>query len=185
VLSGYGYYATSDRPFPGMAGKHRNLLEDVDFVSGELAHEDRQLTLYWPGHAREIWFHLNANSYFDVLQSAGGIFERATSLEAKRRGRLVRRFEIAEFWRDGAFRRPGAWRLMEFLEEGKRRSPRFADLKRLCLEPMLDYVIVRQNFEHRYLAKNPRWFLYSCRSLFFEEWMQSFEPKPEPMSKLP
>ncbi len=70
----------------------------MEFVAAHLPerHDDgRPPTIYWPTDVRQIWFDLDANSYFNWVQMSGDAFDRRTAIEGQRRARLVRHFEVA------------------------------------------------------------------------------------------
>jgi len=122
-------------------------------------------TVYWPigWTTRPLWFDLQVACYFDWHQLDGNIFNRDNALEGRRRIRLLRPFEMAR-WREFA---GGIPRILERQVEAPMDlpPPTEADLRRLCAEPDIDYVVLRQPFERLYVATDGHWYLYDCRQL--------------------
>jgi hypothetical protein len=125
---------------------------------------DRAPTVYWPAtqNPAPLWFDLKVACYFDWLQLAGNMFNRGNALEGRRRIRLLRPFETARLREFG-----GIPRVLERQLEGSLNlpPPSKADLLRVCAEPGVDYVVLKQPFDHLYAATDGQWYLYDCRQL--------------------
>jgi hypothetical protein len=119
------------------------------------------------GRVDYVWLELGADSYFDTWQMSGLMFRRASSVEGQRRAVVVGPFEIQRFREMGDLAsdriRPIVTRLFERGLDSP--EPTTADLERLCAEPGLDYVILRQGFPGLYSATNGRVFVYDCQKV--------------------
>ncbi len=143
---------------------------DIEFVRGELASHQpvgkKKATLYWPcGDWAATWLELRANCYFSREELVGNYIYRATAVEGSRRAFLVRKFEIELFRpeRLDAFSRAyidGVLKI-DFTAE----PPSVNDLRRLCQDPVLDFVVVRQKFDGLYAASNGTWYVYDCAAV--------------------
>jgi hypothetical protein len=140
---------------------------DIEFVRGVLASHrpagKMKATLYWPcGDWPAIWLELRANCYFSREELLGNYIYRATAEEGSRRAFLVRKFEIELFRPENldAFTRAyidGVLKI-DFTAE----PPSVNDLRRLCQDPLLDFVVARQKFDGLYAATNGTWHVYDC-----------------------
>jgi hypothetical protein len=158
---------------PGTAFYQENFSQhhaDLDFVRRfvrQQAGRDKPTIYCALGQARFIWQDLKANCYFDGVQLSGIIFNRPTAVEGKRRALLVRAFE---------FDRMRKWE--KFLPETVKCNmrdlyqndftcppPTQADLERLCLDPAVDFVVVKQGFAGLYAAGNGRLYIYDCKQV--------------------
>jgi hypothetical protein len=141
----------------------------MEFVAAHLPerHDDgRPTTIYWPTDVRQIWFDLKANSYFNWVQMSGDVFDRRTAIEGQRRARLVRHFEVAAVSKEPST--PSFWRtaMSNFYEaDGPAHTPTVEDLIRLCEDPLLDVVVVEQEFEGLYTATDGKVFIYDCEAI--------------------
>jgi hypothetical protein len=119
------------------------------------------------GHAEYVWLDLHGTSYFDIVQTAGVMFQRETALELKRRIHVVRNFEMARLRKETLFIAPECIPLIEKFHEAKFEDPEptETDLVRLCQEPGLDYVVIPQEYPGLYLASNGRIFVYECEKV--------------------
>jgi hypothetical protein len=116
------------------------------------------------GHAEYVWLDLHGTSYYDIVQTAGVMFQRQTAVELKRRIQLVRHFEMARLRKEQLFITPECVPLIEKFHEAKfdDPGPSEEDLIRLCQEPGLDFVVLPQEFPGLYSAGNGRIFVYAC-----------------------
>lgn len=55
-----------------------------------------QATVYWPTDIRNVWFGLGCPSYLNFVQVQGAVFSRETTMEAAKRRRYTRPFELVE-----------------------------------------------------------------------------------------
>lgn len=128
----------------------------------------RPPTVYWPcGHVDLLWHDLGVNSYYAWYQLAGNVFRRETAIEGRRRGELVRPFEVQMGRRR---------RLLESLAIPscaertfgaglKGDSPGLADVLRLCADEAVDYAVLRQGYSGWYSAHDGDWFIYDARAI--------------------
>ncbi|HZZ82432.1 MAG TPA: hypothetical protein VFE62_28290, partial [Gemmataceae bacterium] len=116
------------------------------------------------GRVEYVWLDLHAVSYFDVVQTAGVMFNRKTALELQRRIDVVAAFEMSRLRKEKLFMNDDAKAVIErmFKKSFDGPPPTEADLVRLCAEPGLDYVIIPQEFPGLYSASNGRIFVYEC-----------------------
>jgi hypothetical protein len=149
---------------------HTRYMPDVAFVRDYLNDMrrggDGMPTIYSDlGHVEYVWLDWHAHCYFDWRQSSGFIFERATAIEGERRARCVGPFEIARFrteqQRYDAKARADQERLTGMKLDGP--APNVDDLRRLCTEPELDYVVLSVEFRELNPASNGRVYIYDCR----------------------
>src|SRR5262249_50073705 len=106
-------------------------------------------TVYSPyGRIEFVWLELPAKCYFDWWQAGGVMFNRQTAIEGQRRALVVAPFEICRFREEKEFLTPRAKRHIErFLQQPvDGPAPTVSDLARLCEEPGLDYVMLKENF---------------------------------------
>lgn len=166
-------------------GPHLNCVQEHD--NGDLAdilftrsflqqHSERggRPTIYSPyGKVEYVWLELHANSYFDVLQTAGFMFQRQTALEGQRRAPLVRPFEVKHLrellfvpqlrlFSSSASKGDG---LTQALDVAIDSAGTLANLAQLCREQELDYVLLKQEYPGLYAASNGRVFIYDCRQV--------------------
>lgn len=159
---GLSWYVTSTRPV------HADLQFVSDFMSGRTPTTTGPPTVYWPmGRVELLWLDLRANCYFDWTQLSGNSFHRETAMEGQRRVDLVRRFEMDHFRRHELLVRSSVRRTIQevFQTTFDEPPPTREDLYRLCQDPTLDFVVVRQGFDELYAATTGAWFLYDCRAI--------------------
>ena len=123
----------------------------------------RPVTVYWRTDLRELWFGLGVRSYFNTMQMSGCAFNRETAVEGWRRSRLVSRFEIAAIrrnppsdvdWRDA---------LNEFfLATPDEPAPTRDTLIRLCADPVLDVVVIPQDYPGLWSATDGTYYVYDA-----------------------
>jgi hypothetical protein len=125
-------------------------------------------TVYWSGGSIDrLWLELGVLCYYERLQIQGVLFSRQTAIEGQRRALVVRQFELARLQEEKALL-SDRWR--ELLEGLYQQSldaacPTEADLRRLCREPGIDYVIVKECFPGLYAASNGKLFIYDCKQV--------------------
>jgi hypothetical protein len=138
----------------------------ADFLRGQSATREKPLSVYWSGDLRDTWYRANVLSYFHAAQLSGCAFNRGTALEGRRRGQLVRRFEV-EALRRAPIMEPWWQRAYEGfydVPEGE-CTPTEDDLRALCAEPELDFVVLEDRFPGLYCAGDGRYFIYDCRQV--------------------
>ncbi len=145
---------------------------DVAFVKdaiGERSQESPRVpTVYSSlGRAEYVWLDMHAASYFDVVQTAGVMFNRKTATELHRRINLVSKFELERLRKEALFITDDGKLLIERLykEPFDGPPPTEEDLARLCADPGLDYVVIPQEFPGLYSAGNGRIFVYECNKV--------------------
>src|SRR5262249_11805059 len=119
------------------------------FLRSQSPPEGGKLTVYWPTDVRYIWFSAEANSYFNWVQMSGCAFNPGTALEGRRRGGLVKPFELVylhrlpltDSWR-GAF--------ADFYQDWYDAPPTRGDLVQLCRDRLLDYVVLQHPIDGLY-----------------------------------
>jgi hypothetical protein len=154
--------AAYHRRFSARAG-HEQFV--TDFLRAR-AEPGRRRTVYWTADLGAVWFRAGANCYFHSVQMSGCAFSRGTALEGRRRGDLVGRFEADWLRREPL---PEGWWQMAYLGffnvPQEELPPTEADLRALCAEEGLDFVVLEQGFEGLYCAGDGRFFIYDCRQL--------------------
>lgn len=143
----------------------RDMAFVVEFVQRG---ENKHPTIYAAYNRPDLlWIDVRANSYFDIIQSAGVIFNRDTAKEVQRRAELVGKFEMqlqrsrALFLNDSE--KIGFEKLYKINFDSP--PPTQDDLVRLCAEPSLDYIVIPQEFPELYAATNGRVFVYECATI--------------------
>ncbi len=114
---------------------------------------------YWENDATKSWFALGRSNYASRLQTAGIVFSRQTAIEGKRRmDRLA-----ALGMEDSVFDSPG--------NASRLPMPSFKGLVHVCHDPVLDFVILTQDFgagvieRHFEEAAGKYFYLYDCAYL--------------------
>jgi hypothetical protein len=151
---------------PDFRRAHTRLGSDMDFVrevvqQGEIQHP----TIYASFNRPDLlWIDVGANSYFDVIQTAGVIFRRETAKEVERRAKLVGKFEMQTQRNRDVFlndaKRQGFEALFQVEYNGP--PPSQDDLIQLAAETALDYIVIPQEFPGLYSATNGRVYVYDC-----------------------
>jgi len=149
--------------------EHTRLGADMAFVREIVEHGSiTHPTIYAPFNRPDLlWIDVGANSYFDILQTAGILFQRDTAIEVERRAPLVGKFEMhlqrgrTVFLGDA--KKHGYEILFKTPFDGP--PPTSDDLVRLCAEPTLDYVVLPHEFAGLYAATNGRVYVYDCAKL--------------------
>jgi hypothetical protein len=147
-----------------MRVSHTRYGADMAFVREFVHSRHEHPTIYASlGRPDLLWIDVGANSYFDIIQTAGVMFNRKTAVEIQRRAELVAKFEMAH-QRSGIpiddVRKVGLENLFKIPFQSA--APTQDDLVALCSEPGLDYVVIRQEFAGLYSASNGRVFVYEC-----------------------
>jgi hypothetical protein len=153
------YAAESTKPAPGIAMVRDYLREHG--VS-------KNPTIYWPvGWVNHLWFDLHVDSYYEPMQIAGNAFSRENAMEGRRRGQLVKRFELERVRDLSQIYSPLQLQQLEALYQAKlsEPAPTWDDVAALCSDPKLDYLILQQPFTTRCVANDGVWFLYDCRAI--------------------
>src|SRR5262249_45929623 len=142
-----GFFALLQTPW--WMQKLQPVRADLPFVQEVLqpyqAAAGRTLTVYWPsGGAELLWLDLRVTSFVHREQLVGCLFSRPLLAEAQRRVALVERFEER-------------WIARALLDRAAESTPEHdpateEDLRRLCQEPTLDFVILEQDFGGQALA---------------------------------
>jgi hypothetical protein len=150
-----------------MRENHTKFGPDIAFVQDFIRQQGRPSppSVYCSlGRPDLLWIDVHATSYFDILQTAGVMFNRATANEIDRRAVVVNKFEMARQRREEVFlddaRKVGMENLFKLSFNSP--DPARADLINLCQEPGLDYVVVPHEFPGLYSATNGRVYLYEC-----------------------
>src|SRR5262249_28531621 len=124
-------------------------------------------TVYWPTDVRDVWFDVRANSYFNVVQLNGCVFNPGTAVEGRRRAELVRKFECEALRAAPAV--PSFWHtaLCRYFQinDDDTTPPTAADLVRLCGDPLLDVVVIPQEFDGLWCATDGKYYLYDCEQV--------------------
>jgi hypothetical protein len=150
--------------------QNRDVAAVGDFLKANWR-EERPPTLYWPGARwRVFWFDLRASCYFEWPNAVTGIlFSRGQALEAIRRTQVVKSFEMdrlrraAPEWHVDPFK--GWMERLYQAEMDNQPEPNREDLRRLCREEKVDFVVLPQCFEGLYAARQGSWFIYDCRTV--------------------
>ena len=127
--------------------------------------EKRNVTVYYPGDLRQIWFDLGTRSYFNPVQLSGCAFNRSTAIEGRRRARLVRAFEAEHLRRHPMVHRYWQQALTAFYDADNLNPPEEEDLVALCADEGIDFAIVTQRFDGLYCSTNGTCYVYDCASV--------------------
>jgi hypothetical protein len=172
-------YAESNRPASGVT-MVRNYLKEHPGP----AHP----TVYWPlGWVNQLWFDLNVDSYFEPMQIAGNVFSRQNAMEGERRIQLVKRFELERIRDTAQIYSPLQIEQLEALFGARldEPAPGWNDLRALCADPRLDYLMLRQNFPGRFVATDGAWFLYDCQAIRSSKASLTKTDKPDARVQVP
>lgn len=152
---------------PQVRERHTRLGNDMAFLHDfiqERHHKSPPCVYCSLGRADLLWIDVRATSYFDIIQTAGVMFNRRTAEEIDRRAVLVAKFEMHRQREEAAFlddaRKVGMENLFKVPFDCA--APTEADLIRLCQEPGLDYIAIPHEFPGLYSASNGRIFVYEC-----------------------
>jgi hypothetical protein len=173
VIQTLGFLAATTYSYPPSKRRKNELVEKLRGELPRFTKGSSPLTIYWPGMLDEIWFHLEQLSYFNSFQCAGVVFKRETALEAARRAQLVAPFERYYYAESRQLRYGGSFNAIPrmalgmFPDTGERGEPAFADLKKLCLDPVLDLVLLDYlPFGQRgdFIRLDDRLYLFACQN---------------------
>ena len=173
------YAADSTKPAPGVA-MVRDYLRDRGV--------SKNPTIYWPvGWVNHLWFDLHVDSYYEPMQIAGNAFSRENAMEGRRRGQLVKRFELERVRDLSHIYSPLQLQQLEALYQAKlsEPAPTWDDVVALSNDPKLDYLILKQLFTTRCIATDGVWFLYDCRAIRNSQPTPSENASLSARSKLP
>lgn len=165
ILTPLAIFSTA--AFATIRQNHTRLGGDIAFIQDFVRHQApaKAPAIYCSlGRPDLLWIDVHATSYFDILQTAGVMFHRATANEIDRRALVVAKFEMARQRREEVFLDDARKVGMENLFKLSFNSPDPArdDLFKLCQEPGLDYVVVPHDFPGLYSATNGRVYVYEC-----------------------
>jgi hypothetical protein len=132
------------------------------------------------GYVNYLWVDCRSKSYFDWNQIVGVMFQRQTALESRRRALLVRAFEMARVREDAEFLSRDAQRSLRLLFETDfdHPAPSVLDVRRLCQEPGLDFLVLKQDFPGLAPTATGQLFIYDCRQVRAALGL----PEPNPVS---
>jgi hypothetical protein len=125
-------------------------------------------TIYWPGgRVEHLWFDLHANSYFEPVQIAGNAFSRENAMEGRRRIQLVKRFQLERAREQIRLYSPNQLRQVEEQYRAKisEPAPTWDDVKAVCNDPKVDYLLLKQEFAGHFVATDGVWYLYDCQAI--------------------
>lgn len=167
LLVGLGHW----EPYlQAMRRDHGNMTFLRSVLDGE--RNGRPLTVYWATELNHVWFDLRANSYFHLMQTPGNIFNRQTAIDGDRRARLTWKFDLEYLTtlpipdRDFGLLLRNYTALPEDAPiDRESLRPGRADLRRLCEDPSLDYVITRSDLGPGCRATNGKVYVYDCREV--------------------
>jgi hypothetical protein len=142
---------------------------DIRFVDEHLGKRPAgQPTIYWPNDRLDmVWVDLMASSYYHRYQAAGIVFSEPMSHETARR---IERTAPFEYHRSLAEQELVTDQQIEggaaYWGVGpNHRTPTKADLRKLCADPCVDYVVLRVKFDGLYAAENGHVYIYDCRKV--------------------
>ncbi len=166
VLSSAAFFVRADSRYrERFIRDHADLGFVRQFLHEQAPNLESRPVVYWPTDVVHVWFGIPARSFYSWEQTVGSLFDRRTALEGQRRVRVVWRFEIdrmREFSHSGSFL---IHRLSVFDSYPDEPPPTEEDLRVLCREEGLDYVILTKRFEGLVKASNDNVFIYDCRAL--------------------
>lgn len=154
--------------------RYRHDWQDVRFVAEFLKEQQRSesspFCLYWSnGEFDTIWLDLRSVSYFaQQYQLQGAVFNRATAMEGKRRGLIVRRFELDFLKSVPEWVHPILVKKMEAfyqLDLDHAAPPTRDDLAALCHDGLIDYAILPTQYDDLAVASNGNVYIYDCKHL--------------------
>ena len=157
---------------PTFRREHTRIGQDIafirEYVGEQRRAEGRHPSVYCSlGRADLLWIDVPATSYFDIIQTAGVMFQRQTAIELQRRIGLVAKFEMARQRQEAVFldnaKKVGMENLFHEMFDGP--APTALDLVRLANDPALDYIVIPKCFDDLYSATNGRVYLYDCAKM--------------------
>jgi hypothetical protein len=141
---------------------------DIDFIANSLEEAGaKHPTIFW---ARErldsLWVDLRSCSYYHPYQVAAVVFNEQMAHEAHRRVKLAGPFEMQRYREEALAPSPDmVENLARFFEVDADTPPTVADLRRLCADLGLDYLVLRMKFDKLYEATNGHVYLYDCQRI--------------------
>lgn len=144
---------------------------DGDFIRETLSQQplDHPATIYSDlGRLDLIWTEWNARSYYDWHQTGGFVFSRDSAMEGMRRASRVCPFELSRVRRQREMmREEGIAQTEHFFDAtvDETAEPTAEDLRKLCADPEIDYVVSRLHFPGLDLANNGRVYLYDAAAI--------------------
>jgi hypothetical protein len=154
---------------PSFRENHTRYGKDILFVREFLSrrHAPAVPTIYsCLGKLDLVWLDLHAKCYFDWWQLSGVIFQRQTAMEGQRRALVVGTFEMDRFREVGEvseFIRKQASRFFDL--DFDTANPELGNLKELCQEEGVDFLLLTHEFPGLVTAGNGRIFIYDCRQV--------------------
>ena len=126
-------------------------------------------TVFWAGgDSAQVWFRLQAKSYFSPAQLAGTMFLRSAALEGRRRATLVAPFDLPAIVKHPLLRSQWSGEMLEAVYQMPAASPptaRREDLQRLCQNTDIDVLVCDQAIDNWYAGRAGRLFIYDLRAL--------------------
>jgi len=153
--------------FTPLRDEYSLLGKDIAFLHDFIQTKDHKKppAIYWSlGRPDLLWVDVPATSYFDILQTAGVMFNRKTAEEIDRRTGVVGKFEMVRQRREELFVDDGRKISIEnlFKLSFNCSEPSREDLIALCQQQGLDYVVIPQEFPGLHSASNGRIYVYDC-----------------------
>jgi hypothetical protein len=113
-----------------------------------------------------VWLDLHAKSYFDWWQMSGVMFQRQTAMEGQRRALVVGPFELDRFRRAGDIPEYTREQVSRFFAlDFDTAAPNLDNLKRLCEEDGIDFLLLTHEFPGLVTAATGRIYVYDCRQV--------------------
>jgi hypothetical protein len=113
-----------------------------------------------------VWLDLHAKCYFDWWQMGGVMFQRQMALEGQRRALVVGPFELDRFREAGDVSEITRMQASRFFNlDFDTGQPDLKNLRQLCQEDGIDFLLLTQEFPGLVAAGNGRVFLYDCRQV--------------------
>jgi hypothetical protein len=142
---------------------------DIRFVDEYLGKRPAgQPTIYWANDRLDmVWVDLKALSYCHPYQVGGIVFSEPTSHEAARRIERTAPFEFHRslMERELVTESQIEWGAAYWRVDRDHRTPTEADLRKLCADPSVDYLVLRVKFDGLYSAENGHVYIYDCRRI--------------------
>lgn len=143
--------------------------QDIRFVQEFLRRQNvpHMPTIYSSlGRVDLIWLDLRAKCWFDWWQMGGVMFQRQMAIEGHRRALIVGPFEVQRFREREGIPNMLRHQIESFFAlDFDTVQPEVANLKQLCREPEVDYLVLTNEFPGLYAAGNGRIFIYDCRQV--------------------
>jgi hypothetical protein len=131
--------------------------------------------VFWSdaAYVGKIWFGVRGTSYISIQQMGGLLYYRETAIETRRRFDLVRPLVLDGMFAPDApsavaasanFLR-GWYDLTDAEREAGVPPPTAADLRRVCEDPAIDWVVLSREFPEFGPATNGRVWVYDARAI--------------------